>query len=99
MELFFAPLSCAMATRIALYETGQKADFTQVTQSHAHRINQIVMLPFWKGGCLSDDFISPERIRSPYNAFCKEVLDGIQSSRFILALRINKLDHEILVAI
>jgi glutathione S-transferase len=33
MELFFAPLSCSMATRIALYETGQKADFTQVTLS------------------------------------------------------------------
>jgi glutathione S-transferase len=33
MELFFAPLSCSMATRIAIYETGQKADFTQVTLS------------------------------------------------------------------
>lgn len=33
MELFFAPLSCSMATRIALYETGQQADFTQVTLS------------------------------------------------------------------
>jgi glutathione S-transferase len=33
MELFFAPLSCSMATRIALYETGQKADYTQVTLS------------------------------------------------------------------
>jgi glutathione S-transferase len=34
MELFFAPLSCSMATRIALYETGQDAKFTQVTLSN-----------------------------------------------------------------
>lgn len=33
MELFFAPLSCSMATRIALYETGQNAKFSQVTLS------------------------------------------------------------------
>jgi glutathione S-transferase len=34
MELFFAPLSCSMATRIALYESGQDAKFTQVTLSN-----------------------------------------------------------------
>jgi glutathione S-transferase len=34
MELFFAPLSCSMATRIALYETGQDAKFTQVVLSN-----------------------------------------------------------------
>jgi glutathione S-transferase len=34
MELFFAPLSCSMATRIALYESGQDAKLTQVTLSN-----------------------------------------------------------------
>lgn len=33
MELFFAPLSCSLATRIALYESGQVADFHQVELS------------------------------------------------------------------
>lgn len=33
MELYFAPMSCSMATRIALYEFGQPADFHQVTLS------------------------------------------------------------------
>lgn len=30
MELYFAPLACSMATRIALYEAGAEARFTQV---------------------------------------------------------------------
>ena len=30
MELYFSPLSCAMATRIALYETGDAANFREV---------------------------------------------------------------------
>jgi glutathione S-transferase len=30
MELFFAPLACSMATRIALYEAGAEARFTRV---------------------------------------------------------------------
>ena len=30
MELYFAPMSCSMATRIALYEAGIEADFHQV---------------------------------------------------------------------
>lgn len=31
MDLYFAPLSCSLATRIALYESGQPAGFHQVT--------------------------------------------------------------------
>ena len=35
MELYFAPLACSLATRIALYESGQTAVFHQVdTKSH-----------------------------------------------------------------
>ena len=30
MELYFSPLACSMATRIAFYEAGGKADYTQV---------------------------------------------------------------------
>jgi glutathione S-transferase len=30
MNLYFAPLACSLATRIALYEAGASADFTQV---------------------------------------------------------------------
>ena len=30
MELYFAPLACSMATRIALYEAGAEARFTEV---------------------------------------------------------------------
>ena len=30
MDLYFSPLACSMATRIALYEAGQKADFIEV---------------------------------------------------------------------
>ena len=30
MELYFAPLACSMATRIALYESGKSARFRQV---------------------------------------------------------------------
>src|SRR5689334_22533302 len=30
MELYFAPLACSLATRIALYETGAEATFTRV---------------------------------------------------------------------
>lgn len=33
MELYFAPLSCSLATRIALYEAGLPAGFHQVTLS------------------------------------------------------------------
>lgn len=33
MDLYFAPLSCSLATRIALYESGQPAGFHQVTLS------------------------------------------------------------------
>ncbi len=33
MELYFAPLSCSLATRIALYEAGLDADFHQVVLS------------------------------------------------------------------
>ena len=29
MELYFAPLACSLATRIALYEAGAPARFTQ----------------------------------------------------------------------
>jgi len=27
MDLYFSPLACSMATRIALYEAGQQANF------------------------------------------------------------------------
>jgi glutathione S-transferase len=37
MELYFAPLACSMATRIALYEAGGEARFTQV-DTRAKRI-------------------------------------------------------------
>src|SRR6266851_2633807 len=30
MELYFSPLACSMATRIALYEAGAEAAFTRV---------------------------------------------------------------------
>jgi glutathione S-transferase len=30
MELYFAPMSCSLATRITLYEAGIEADFHQV---------------------------------------------------------------------
>ena len=33
MELYFAPMSCSLATRIALYETEQSAAFHQVVLS------------------------------------------------------------------
>lgn len=33
MDLYFAPLSCSLATRIALYESGQPAGFHQVVLS------------------------------------------------------------------
>jgi glutathione S-transferase len=33
MELFFSPMACSLAARIALYEAGQNADFTPVTLS------------------------------------------------------------------
>lgn len=33
MELYFAPMSCSLATRIALYESGLDATFHQVTLS------------------------------------------------------------------
>jgi glutathione S-transferase len=33
MDLYFAPLSCSLATRIALYESGQHANFHQVVLS------------------------------------------------------------------
>lgn len=33
MDLYFAPLSCSLATRIALYESDQAATFNQVTLS------------------------------------------------------------------
>jgi|SRR5579859_1720347 len=32
MDLYFAPLACSMATRIALYEAGAEANFIQVDQ-------------------------------------------------------------------
>lgn len=37
MELYFAPFACSMATRIALYEAGAAADFTQV-DTHAKKL-------------------------------------------------------------
>lgn len=33
MDLYFAPLSCSLATRIALYETGQEAGFYRVVMA------------------------------------------------------------------
>ena len=30
MELYFSPLACSMATRITLYEAGEKCDYRQV---------------------------------------------------------------------
>ena len=30
MKLYYAPLACSLAARIAVYEAGGKADFTQV---------------------------------------------------------------------
>ena len=33
MDLYFAPLSCSLATRIALYESGQEASFHEVVLS------------------------------------------------------------------
>jgi glutathione S-transferase len=30
MDLYFSPLSCSMATRISLYETGDSANFLEV---------------------------------------------------------------------
>lgn len=34
MDLYFAPLACSLATRIALYESGQSASYHQVTLSN-----------------------------------------------------------------
>lgn len=34
MELYFAPLACSLATRIALYKTGDTARFRQVNTKH-----------------------------------------------------------------
>jgi glutathione S-transferase len=36
MDLYFSPLSCAMATRIALYEAGQAANFLEVDPKTKH---------------------------------------------------------------
>jgi len=30
MDLYFSPLACSMATRIALYEAGSQANFVEV---------------------------------------------------------------------
>jgi len=52
MELYFAPLACSMATRIALYEAGADARFTQRDRnkrladgSDFYRINPLGMVP------------------------------------------------------
>jgi len=37
MNLYFAPLACSLATRIALYEAGAEAQYTCV-DTHAHRL-------------------------------------------------------------
>jgi glutathione S-transferase len=39
MDLYFSPLSCAMATRIALYETGQSANFFEVDPKSKQLLN------------------------------------------------------------
>ena len=36
MDLYFSPLACSMATRIALYEAGGQANFIEVDLSLIH---------------------------------------------------------------
>jgi glutathione S-transferase len=53
MDLYFAPLACSLATRIALYETGQTADFICVDRlagtledgSNYHMLNPMGQVP------------------------------------------------------
>ncbi|MEJ8572747.1 glutathione binding-like protein [Microbaculum marinum] len=53
MELYFAPMACSLATRIALYETGQTATFVCVDRmegkledgSDYHRVNPMGQVP------------------------------------------------------
>jgi glutathione S-transferase len=54
MDLYFSPLACSMATRIALYEAGQKADFIEVDpktktvmrdNSDFHAVNPLGLVP------------------------------------------------------
>jgi len=54
MDLYFSPLACSMATRIALYEAGQSANFIEVDpktkkvlkdNSDFHAINALGLVP------------------------------------------------------
>ncbi|AKJ67497.1 glutathione S-transferase [Pandoraea thiooxydans] len=45
MNLFFAPLACSMATRIALYEAGAQADYTEVDTDLKQLIDGSDFLP------------------------------------------------------
>ena len=54
MDLYFSPLACSMATRIALYEAGQSANFIEVDpktkkvlkdNSDFHAVNALGLVP------------------------------------------------------
>ena len=40
MDLYFSPLACSMATRIALYEAGVAANYFEVDRSEERRVGK-----------------------------------------------------------
>lgn len=54
MDLYFAPLSCSLATRIALYETGQEAGFyraVMATKQTEDGRDYLAINPKGQGAC------------------------------------------------
>ena len=55
MKLYFSPLACSMATRIALYEFGVEAEYVQVNTKKKlteagedfRTINSLGLVPYW----------------------------------------------------
>ena len=92
MELYFSPLACSLATRIALYEAGADATYTQVDPKAKrtsagqdyHEINSLGLVPVLRtdqGELLTENVVILQYIADRYPAARLAPREGIARLR------------------
>ncbi len=79
MQLYFAPLACSMATRIALYEAGADADY--IYRDHAKKLGMVPTLRTDDGELLTENAAILQYVAERYPQAELAPTSGIQRAR------------------